>query len=56
MSMTSEYVATICDFIRDASTPYMVVDKTGASLFGYFAICVGGLLSGHAWHPPDVVV
>lgn len=31
--MTSEYVATICDFIRDASTPYMVVDETGASLF-----------------------
>jgi hypothetical protein len=23
---------------------------------GYFAICLGGLVSGHAWHPPDVVV
>jgi hypothetical protein len=23
---------------------------------GYFAICVGGLVSGHARHPPDVVV
>jgi hypothetical protein len=25
-------------------------------LFGYFAICVGGLVSGHARHLPDVVV
>jgi hypothetical protein len=23
---------------------------------GYFAICVGGLFSGHARRPPDVVV
>lgn len=36
--MVSEYVATICDFIRDASTPYMVVDETGASLFGNTAL------------------
>jgi peroxiredoxin (alkyl hydroperoxide reductase subunit C) len=24
--------------------------------YGYFAICVDGLVSGHARHPPDVVV
>ena len=26
------------------------------TIAGYFAICVGGLVSGHARHPPDVVV
>ena len=30
--------------------------RNGLVIFGYFAICVGGLVSGHARHPPDVVV
>jgi hypothetical protein len=31
----------------------LVVER---DFLGYFAICVDGLVSGHARHPPDVVV
>ena len=30
--------------------------QNAQNALGYFAICVGGLVSGHARRPPDVVV
>ncbi len=43
MTQGSEHIQIICDFIRDASAPFMMIDENGACLF-----------ENHAMHQLDV--